>query len=117
MHGVPREITEAAHIDGANHLAIYASIIMPMTKTAIATLVVINGMYVWNDFFLPFMFLTRGNLRTLPQNLVLFQSNVVHTSWPEICANVVYTVAPILIIYLFLQKYIIAGVAEGAVKG
>ena len=116
MMTVPSALTEAARIDGAGHLVIYSQIIMPMCKVPLATLIVINGMYVWNDFFTPFMFITDPAKRTLPLTLMDFQTSYF-TSWPPLSAAVVFTIAPMLIMYIFLQKYIIAGVGAGAVKG
>lgn len=115
MLGIPDALTESARIDGANHVTIYMKIIIPLTKVALATLVVINGMYVWNDFFLPSIFLSGVDKRTLPQGVVLFQGQYL-IRWPQLCADVVYTVIPILVVYLFLQKYIISGLVAGAVK-
>ena len=116
MMTVPRTLTEAAHIDGANHFTIYSRIIMPMCKVPLTTLLIINGMYVWNDFFVPFMFITDPSKRTLPLTLMDFQT-AYHVSWPQISAVVFFTIAPMLVMYLFLQRYIIAGVGAGAVKG
>ena len=116
MITVPAAFTEAARIDGANHFTIYSRIVMPISKVPIVTLVVINGMYVWNDFFVPFMFLHGSSWQTLPQTLMIFQS-AFNVSWPEIAAVTVYTVAPMLVVFLVLQRYIITGVAAGAVKG
>jgi len=116
MMTVPSALTEAARIDGANHFSIYSRIILPLSKVPIMTLIVINGMYVWNDFFVPFMFLQKDTLQTLPQTLIVFQS-AWSTHWPEVAALTVYTIAPMFAIYLFFQKYIITGVGAGAVKG
>jgi len=116
MMTVPSALTEAARIDGANHFMIYSRVIMPLCKVPLTTLVVINGMYTWNDFFVPFMFISDVAKRTLPLTLVLFQQQY-KVEWPNLCAAIIFTIAPMLIIYIFLQKYIIAGVGAGAVKG
>ncbi|MCL1896855.1 MAG: carbohydrate ABC transporter permease [Clostridiales bacterium] len=116
MMTVPGALSEAARIDGANHLTVYSRIIMPLCKVPVTTLVVINGMYVWNDFFVPFMFISDPSRRTLPLTLVLFQQQF-KVEWPDLCAAIIFTIAPMLIMYAFLQKYIIAGVGAGALKG
>ena len=116
MNSVPNALTESARIDGANHFTIYSRIIMPLTKVALSTLIVINGLGIWNDFFLPYMFFTSSKLRTLPLNTYLFREE--HgAQWHLICTNMVFTITPVLVVYLFLQKFIISGVVAGAVKG
>lgn len=116
MKGVPDSLSESALLDGAGHWQIYWRVVMPLTKVAISTLVIVNGLSVWNDFFLPFMFFTSGRLKTLPLNTYLFTEE--HGArWNLVCTNMVYTVLPMLMLYLFLQKYIIHGVVAGAVKG
>ena len=116
MHSIPNALTEAARIDGANHITIYSRIIIPLSKVPLITLVVINGMNVWNNFFVPFVFITKDSLMTLPQTLIIFQSSW-STSWPHVAAAVIFTIAPMFIVYFFLQRYIIEGVGAGAVKG
>jgi len=116
MMTVPSALTDAARIDGANHFTVYSRIVMPLCKVPVTTLVVINGMYTWNDFFVPFMFISDVSRRTLPLTLVLFQQQF-KVEWPNLCAAIIFTIAPMLIIYIFLQKYIIAGVGAGALKG
>ena len=116
MMTLPNALMEAARIDGASHFTIYSRIVMPLSRVPIVTLIVINGMYVWNDFFVPFMFMQRDTWQTLPQALILFQS-AWNVSWPSIAAVTIYTIAPMFIVYLFFQRYIIAGVGAGAIKG
>jgi len=116
MQGIPKEISESAFVDGANHFRIYRSIILPLMKPALATVVIVNGLSVWNDFFIPYLFLTSGTVTTLP--LSVFNFIRQYSSQPNlIAADILYAVLPAVVAYLLLQRFIIGGAAEGALKG
>lgn len=116
MQSVAREIMESAQIDGAGHFRTYFQIMLPLTKAQISTIAIINGLGVWNDFFLPLMMFTDGSIKTLPLSMYTFTTEY-GLKWTLVSADIVFMLLPILIIYVFLQKYIIEGVAAGAVKG
>lgn len=113
LQAVPNEICDAARIDGASQFKVYSLIVMPMLKTPLATVAILNGLHVWNDFFVPFMFFTKGDMATLPLSILHFVQNY-SVDWPLIYADVVYMITPILIFYLLIQKYIVSGVTAGA---
>jgi len=116
MQGIPKEISESAFVDGANHFRIYRSIILPLVKPALATVIIVNGLSVWNDFFIPYLFLTSGTVTTLP--LSVFNFIRQYSSQPNlIAADILYAVLPAVVAYLLLQRFIIGGAAEGALKG
>lgn len=116
LHSIPVGICEAAQIDGASHFRIYWNIILPITKAQIATVAVINGLGIWNDFFLPLMMFTNGKISTLPLSMYTFTTE--HgLKWTLVSADIVLMMLPMLIVYFLLQKYIVEGVAAGAVKG
>ncbi len=116
MQGIPKEISESAFVDGANHFRIYRSIILPLMKPALATVIIVNGLSVWNDFFIPYLFLTSGTVTTLP--LSVFNFIRQYSSQPNlIAADILYAVLPAIVAYLLLQRFIIGGAAEGALKG
>jgi raffinose/stachyose/melibiose transport system permease protein len=116
MQGIPKEISESAFVDGANHFRIYRSIILPLVKPALATVIIVNGLSVWNDFFIPYLFLTSGAVTTLP--LSVFNFIRQYSSQPNlIAADILYAVLPAVVAYLLLQRFIIGGAAEGALKG
>lgn len=116
LKSIPEGICEAAQIDGAGHFRIYWEIIMPITKAQIATIAVINGLGIWNDFFLPLMMFTNGKISTLPLSMYTFTTE--HgLKWTLVSADIVLMMLPMLIVYFLLQKYIVEGVAAGAVKG
>ena len=77
---------------------------------------ILNGLGVWNDFYVSYMFFTDGKLTTLPLSIYQFMQTY-NSQWVMIAADIIYCIIPILIIYLVLQKYIIEGVAAGSVKG
>jgi raffinose/stachyose/melibiose transport system permease protein len=116
MSTIPYEISEAAIVDGASHFRIFYRIILPLIKPAIATTVVISGLNIWNDFFLPLMMITNNKLATLPLKLYTFKSEYA-TDWPSISTCIVYLIIPIIVAYVLLQKHIISGIVAGSVKG
>lgn len=116
MQSVSKEIMESAQIDGAGHFRMYVQIMLPLTKAQISTIAIINGLSVWNDFFLPLMMFTDGSLKTLPLSMYTFTTEY-GLKWTLVSADIVFMLLPMVIIYLFLQKYFIEGVAAGAVKG
>lgn len=116
FRSISYEISEAAMIDGAGHACIYWRIIMPMAKAQISTIAIINGLGIWNDFFLPLMLFTNGKISTLPLSMYNFTSEY-GLKWTLVSADIIFMMLPMLIIYILLQKYIVAGVSAGAVKG
>jgi raffinose/stachyose/melibiose transport system permease protein len=116
MKTIPREISEAAFIDGLSHFRTYLRIIMPLLKPAVATVVIISGLLIWNDFYLPLLMLSNSSIATLPMKIYIFVGEY-ETQWPKICVCITYMVVPLVAAYFVLQKYIIAGTMRGAVKG
>ncbi len=115
MKTIPIQISEAAFIDGASHFRIFLLLIFPLLQPVIATNIIINGLTIWNDFFLPFIFLTSGRIQTLPLGIYLFTEEY-GTQWTLIATDIIYTILPAVIVYIFLQKFIISGVASGSIK-
>ena len=113
---VPIELEEAARIDGAGVFRIFAIIVLPLLKPMVATIVILNTLNVWNDFMGPLYFLqTREKdviLQEVYRNIGQFS-----TDWTNLFPMMVLGVLPLLIFYLFMQKYIIGGVMAGSVKG
>lgn len=112
---INKEIEEAALIDGASFPRIYWSIIMPLSTPIIATVTLFNFRDTWNEFFLPLVFtLGRPELRTLTVGMAAFVGEN-STQWTLMCAGAVITTLPIVLVFVFLQRYFIEGIA-GAVK-
>ena len=116
MNTIPYQISEAAIIDGAGHMRIYSRLILPLIRPAIATSIVVSSLGVWNDFFLPLLFITSRNLQTLPLKLFVFRGEYSN-AWPSMCSLMVFMLVPIITVYVFLQKYIISGAVAGSIKG
>lgn len=113
---VPRELEEAAYIDGAGLYHTFFSIVFPLMKGSLATVAVLNTFTIWNDFLMPMLFLQCKNKLTLTVTLANFQG-MYFNDWSMIFAGVCMIVLPMLIIYLCAQKFIINGITAGAVKG
>ena len=116
MKTIPYQISESAFVAGASHFRVYYRIILPLIKPAIATTVVVSGLSIWNDFFLPMIMMTNRKLATLPLKVFLFVGQY-NNVWTSICACLIILVVPILIVYVFLQSQIISGIVAGSVKG
>ncbi len=116
FRGIPREIEEAARIDGASHFEVFWRIMLPLTRPAIAAVVILNGVWMWNDFFLGFILLTKPDAMTLPVAIMAFRGTY-STEWGLIFASVCISVAPVFLAYLLLSRQFIAGLTAGSVKG
>ncbi|MDO5672113.1 MAG: carbohydrate ABC transporter permease [Actinomycetaceae bacterium] len=115
MDSVPRELDEAATIDGAGHLRIFATIVLPLVTPALATFAVFSFMSSWNSFLWPLIILRSAELQTLPLALAGLQGQYT-TQWDVMMAGSVISILPMLAVYLFAQKYIIQGVATSGIK-
>ncbi len=115
LNSIPRELDEAALIDGASFLDVYWRVILPLLKPAIATVLIIKGVAIYNDFYTPFLYMPSKGLGTISTSLFRF-IGPYNAHWEVICAGVVITIIPTLVIFLFLQKYIYNGLTQGAVK-
>ncbi|WOC32498.1 MULTISPECIES: carbohydrate ABC transporter permease [Caproicibacterium] len=113
--GVPISLEEAARIDGANLRQTFFLIVLPLLKPVFATLVVLDVLWVWNDYLLPSLVLTQPNQLTLPLSTYSF-SGQMSVNFGPLIASLIMTILPVLIIYIFLQKYIVEGIVAGAVK-
>ncbi|MDR3070233.1 MAG: carbohydrate ABC transporter permease [Propionibacteriaceae bacterium] len=115
MNSVPRELDEAARIDGAGHLRIFAQIILPLVGPSLATLTVFAFMNSWNSFLWPLVILRSEELKTLPLALAGMQGQYT-TQWDVMMSGSIISILPMLAIYLFAQKYVIQGVANTGIK-
>jgi len=113
---IPVEIEEAARIDGANALQVFWKIVFPLLAPCTASMIVLNGLGVWNDFLMPSLMLMGKNVSTLNVELFYFVGQY-NTRWGIVFAGAVISIVPAIIIFIALQKYFIKGIAAGAVKG
>ena len=113
---IPLELEEAALIDGCTRWQTFWKIVFPLLKPTIATVAIIDALAFWNDYLLPSLVLTKKNLYTIPIATQAFYGTY-STDIGLVMAALLLAMAPILILYVFLQKYIVEGVTSGAVKG
>lgn len=116
MMGLPKELSDAARIDGCNEFEIYARIILPLSKPALATLTVFTFTFVWNDYLAPMIYLNDDSLKTIQLGLTYFRSTY-GSEYGLIMAGTVCSLIPIVIIYAFAQRYLIEGIAFTGLKG
>jgi raffinose/stachyose/melibiose transport system permease protein len=115
FRGLPRELEEAARIDGAGEFRTFARVMVPLVKPAIATVVVFRFVPLWNDFFFPLVLLRSTDKYTLPVGLTQFFGEF-QTNWSALFAGLVITTAPIVILFLVATKQIVAGLTAGMGK-
>jgi raffinose/stachyose/melibiose transport system permease protein len=116
FRALPRDLEEAARIDGASHFQIFSRIMLPLTRPALAAVVILNGVWMWNDFFLGLILLTKEDAYTLPVAIMAFRGSY-STEWGLIFASVIISILPVLIAYVLLSRQFIAGLTAGSVKG
>lgn len=116
VKGIPYEIEEASYIDGCNRLQVFFKIVFPMLGNITATVAIMNLLWMWNDFLLPLIMLSSSKNYTLllSTNMLFGQYS---SDWPAILSALVMAVVPVILIYVVLQKQIIKGALDSAVKG
>ncbi|WP_442911466.1 carbohydrate ABC transporter permease [Lachnoclostridium sp. Marseille-P6806] len=117
MKSMPVEIEEAAMIDGCSPLQIFFRVVMPITKPTTISTAILETMWVWNDYLLPTLVLDIKKYRTIPMDIQYFRGSYGSVQMGPMMACIVITIVPVILLYLFAQKYIIEGVVAGAVKG
>lgn len=117
MKSIPLEIEEAAMIDGCNPLQTFFLIVLPVLKPTMISVGILETMWVWNDYLLPYLVLDRKKFTTVPILIQYFKGSYGRVEMGPMMACIMLTVLPIIIVYLFCQKHIIKGVVAGAVKG
>ena len=113
---IPQEIDEAAIIDGATPLGLFVRVVLPLLKPVLVTVMVLTFLNTWNEFVMPLYFL--GNSNKWPMTLAVYNFfGMYFKDWNLVCADIVLTSAPVILVYLLGQKYIVAGMTAGAIKG
>jgi raffinose/stachyose/melibiose transport system permease protein len=113
---LPKELDEAAAMDGCGYLRFVGTIILPLAQPAIATVTVLHAIGIWNELILPTIYLTNKDYYPITRGMIVFQG-VYGSDWPTLAAAVLIMTLPMLIVFLALQKYIVSGLTAGAVKG
>ncbi|WP_433087075.1 carbohydrate ABC transporter permease [Dactylosporangium sp. CA-052675] len=115
LRGVPRELDEAAAMEGAGPFTIYWKVILPLLKPAIATVVIVKGIAIYNEFYIPFLYMPSRDLGVISTSLFRFKGPF-GAQWEVISAGVILVIVPTLIVFLLLQRFIYNGFTAGAGK-
>jgi ABC-type sugar transport system, permease component len=117
VKGIPHELEECAMLDGCSPLRMFISIIFPMLKPVTASVIVVNAMWIWNDFLLPLLIIGSDNENKTLQLAAYSFMGQYKMEWQNIMAGAILIIIPALVIYLIFQKNIVKGMVAGAVKG
>lgn len=116
LKGIPLEIEEAAKIDGCNPFQVFFRVTFPLLSPCTASMVVLNGLGIWNDFLMPYLVLPSGKAKTITAEVYSFVGQY-SARWDIVFAGTVISIIPALIIFICLQKYFVKGITAGAAKG
>lgn len=115
IQGLPVSLDEAALLDGCSYFGLFTRIIFPLLKPATATVCIIKAINIINDMYIPYLYMPKNKLRTLTTFLMDY-ANAQQGSWQTLAAGIIIIMVPTILLYIFFQRYILAGVAAGAVK-
>ena len=116
FRGIPKELDEAARIDGAGHARIFLQVMLPLATPALATTAIFTFIWTWNDFFSQLIFLTSPDMYTVPVALRTFVDSTGESSWGPLFAMSIVSLIPIFLVFLFGQKYLVKGIATTGIK-
>lgn len=117
VKSIPLEVEEAAAIDGCNPIRTYFSVVLPMLKPTMISVAILEIMWVWNDYLLPYLVLDRTKYMTIPIHIQYLKGSYGTVDLGATMALIFLSIVPVIVFYLLCQKHIIKGVAAGAVKG
>ena len=117
ISSIPVELDEAAAIDGATNFQIFYKVILPQLKTVTVTVIILQGVSVWNEYTYAYYFLQKTSMRTITLVIKTFFSSAVSNDYGAAAATAVIGMLPLIIVYLCLQKYFIQGQVDSAIKG
>ncbi|PYI57578.1 sugar ABC transporter permease [Paenibacillus flagellatus] len=116
IKGVPRELEEAAQIDGCGPFGVFFRILLPLMKPITSTIAILHTLWIWNDFLLPLIMLTSAKNKTIPLASSIYFGEY-NNEWGLAMAALTFAIVPVVVFFLVMQKYIIQGITAGAVKG
>jgi raffinose/stachyose/melibiose transport system permease protein len=116
FEGTPREVEDAAHIDGCSNLQTFLRVVLPVSTPGLATVTILQFMNAWNEFFLALIFIRQASLRTIPLGLQAFFFEF-QVEWQYLFAALSMATIPVIVIYVMMQRQFIAGLTAGATKG
>ncbi|SDM80543.1 carbohydrate ABC transporter permease [Sediminibacillus halophilus] len=117
VRGIPKELDEAALIDGCSKWRLYRSVILPLSQPAIVTMSIFAFYWTWNDFFGQLIYLSNPELYTVSLGLSMFMTNMGETQWGNLFAMSILSVIPVFLIFLIFQRYLVEGIATHGLKG
>lgn len=115
IKNIPEELEEAATIDGCNSIQLFFIVVVPLMRTILITEAVLNVMWIWNDYLLPSLIINKAGWQTLPLKTYFFFGQFAKR-WDLASSGLIMCMIPIIIFYLFCQKYIVKGITDGAIK-
>jgi raffinose/stachyose/melibiose transport system permease protein len=113
---LPSELSDAARVDGANDWQIFWRIILPLLRPGLASVSILNGVWMWNEFFIPLVVAFKAQSQTMPVGIISF-IGTYSTEWGLVFASVVVSTAPAIVAYLLMTQQFVAGLTAGAMKG
>lgn len=114
--GIPHELVDAATIDGCRSLGVLRHVYLPLSASVLTTATVLTGYFAWNEFLFAIVYIDADVLRTIPAGLMSFRDSL-STEWGVLLAGLTIAALPIVVVFIMLQRYFVAGVAAGSVKG
>lgn len=117
LKSIPLEVEEAAMIDGCSPLQTFFRVVLPLLRPTFLSVGILQTMWVWNDYLLPYLVLDRKKYTTIPILIQYFRGSFGRVEWGPMMASMILAMLPVIGVYLFCQKYIIKGIVAGAVKG
>ncbi|MCY7419314.1 MAG: carbohydrate ABC transporter permease [Chloroflexi bacterium] len=114
--GLPRELDDAARVDGCSELQVFWDVMLPLARPGLLTVALLQFLWSWNALLLPLVFLTKNSLRTMPVGLLLFQGRSA-VQWELMSAGVLLMSVPVVIMFVLLQRSFVRGLTSGSVKG
>ena len=117
IKSIPVSLEEAAMIDGCSIMKIYFNVVLPVIRPTVMTVAILNAMWIWNDYLLPYLVLDIKKYKTIPIVIQYLKGGYGAVDWGTMMAMLVLAIVPIVVFYVACQKYIIEGVVAGAVKG
>jgi raffinose/stachyose/melibiose transport system permease protein len=114
--GVPKELVDAAIIDGCSSLQVLRNVYLPISKSVLMTAGVLTAYFAWNEFLFAIVYVDSDELRTIPAGLMSFR-DALSTDWGVLIAGLVIAALPIIVLFIFLQRYFVAGITAGSLKG
>jgi sn-glycerol 3-phosphate transport system permease protein len=117
FRSLPYEVLEAAKVDGAGHLRTLTNVVVPMAQPAIVTMALLSLVAKWNDFLWPLLVTNTADMRTLPIGIYWLRNQEGVINWGVVMAGSLFLIVPVLLVFLWLQRFIVEGIAAGAVKG